>query len=126
MKKIILSPNAPKPIGPYSQAVKTNNMLFISGQVPINPATGEVVKGSIKEQTQQVMKNTIAILKEAGLSINDVVKTTIFTTDISKFSEINDVYTSYFTSHFPARETVEVSKLPLLVDVEISMIAIGN
>lgn len=123
MKKIIYSENAPKPIGPYSQAVQFNNMLFISGQIPINPATGKVDSTDIAEQTKQVMENCKAVLAAAGMDFNNVIKTSIFIMDMNNFATINQVYGSYFTKDFPARETVQVAKLPLGVDVEISMIA---
>lgn len=122
-KKIIETKQAPDPIGPYSQAVSTGNLLFISGQVAINPATGNVEATNIKEETKQVMENLAAILKESGIDFNNVVKTTIFLTDMSLFSSVNEVYGQYFTGNFPARETVAVKGLPKNVNVEISMIA---
>lgn len=124
MKKIIYTNNAPQPIGPYSQAVLADDFLYISGQVPIDPTTGKLVEGGIKEQAEQVMKNLNVILLEAEMNMSHVVKTSIFTTDISKFSDINDVYARYFNDNFPARETIEVSKLPVGAAVEISMIAV--
>lgn len=123
MKKVIYSENAPKPIGPYSQAVQFNNMLFISGQIPINPATGKVDDTEISAQTKQVMENCKAVLTAAGMDFSNVIKTSIFIMDMNNFAAINQVYGSFFTSDFPARETVQVAKLPLGVDVEISMIA---
>jgi 2-iminobutanoate/2-iminopropanoate deaminase len=123
-KKIVNTTNAPAPIGPYNQAVLVNNILFISGQVCIDPATGDLIKGDIKEETHQVMKNLQSILTEAGLGFNNVVKTTIFITDMNQFSLINEAYGSYFENDFPARETVQVSALPKFVNVEISMIAV--
>lgn len=123
MKKIIYSENAPKPIGPYSQAVQFNNMLFVSGQIPINPATGKVDNTDIAAQTKQVMENCKAVLAAAGMDFTNVIKTSIFIMDMNNFATINQVYGSFFTSDFPARETVQVAKLPLGVDVEISMIA---
>ncbi len=123
-KKIIQSADAPAPIGPYSQAVQAGNMLFVSGQVPIDPSTGEVVQTNITEETQQVMKNLGAILQAAGSSFDQVVKCTIFIRDMGQFSAINDAYGQYFTEDPPARETVEVSRLPKDVNVEISCIAI--
>ncbi len=123
MKKIINTPNAPKPIGPYSQAVMYGNTLYVSGQIPVNPATGKF-EPEIKAQTIQVMENLKAILTEAGLDFTNVVKASIFISDMNNFAQINEVYGSYFTSDFPARETVQVAKLPLAVDVEISVIAI--
>ena len=124
MKTIINSQNAPKPIGPYNQAVLTGNMLFVSGQIPINPANGELVSGDLKAEAKQVMENLKAILKEAGLDFSNVCKSTIFLKNMNDFALINEVYGSYFTSDFPARETVQVAKLPLDVNVEISVIAV--
>jgi 2-iminobutanoate/2-iminopropanoate deaminase len=123
MKKIITSSNAPAPIGPYSHAVQHGNMLFISGQVGKHPVSGEIPAG-VDQQAEQVMNNLDAILKEAGMNFSNVVKTTIFLKDLNDFTVVNGVYGSRFTSDFPARETVEVSRLPLDVKVEISMIAI--
>lgn len=122
-KEIINSKNAPAPIGPYSQAVKTGNLLFLSGQIPIDPATGNLRMGNIEEETLQVMKNLKVVLKEAGAGFENVVKTTIFLSDMSLFSQVNEVYGKFFTSNFPARETVAVKSLPKNVNVEISMIA---
>lgn len=122
MKKIITSQNAPAPIGPYSHAVLVNGFLFVSGQVGKKPA-GELVLSDIKSETKQVMENIGSILKDAGLDFSHVVKTTIFLTDMDNFSMVNEVYGSYFSGAFPARETVQVSKLPLNVNVEISVTA---
>jgi 2-iminobutanoate/2-iminopropanoate deaminase len=122
-KKIIQTKNAPDPIGPYSQAVIAGNMLFISGQVAINPANGNIEAKDVKAETEQVMKNLEAILKEAGTGFAAVVKTTIFLSDMSLFAEVNEVYGKFFMSDFPARETVAVKGLPKNVNVEISMIA---
>jgi 2-iminobutanoate/2-iminopropanoate deaminase len=124
MKKIIFTEKAPKPIGPYNQAVMTDNTLFVSGQIPLNPATGQLVKGDIKEQTQQVMENLKAILHEAGLGFSHVVKCSIFISDMKDFPLINEVYGKYFDENAPARETVQVAGLPMGVDVEISCIAV--
>lgn len=125
MSKIIINTsNAPEPIGPYNQAVQAGNMLFISGQVCIDPATGNLKNKDLQEETRQVMNNLKAILQKAGMDFDDVVKTTIFLTDMHRFAEMNEVYGQYFTSHFPARETVQVSALPKFVNVEISMIAV--
>jgi 2-iminobutanoate/2-iminopropanoate deaminase len=123
MKKIINTPNAPAPIGPYSQAVMTGDMLFISGQVALIPGTGDLANADLTEETHQVMKNLKAILTEAGMDFNHVVKTTIFLSDMSLFAAVNEIYGSYFTSDYPARETVAVKGLPKNVNVEISMIA---
>ena len=124
MKTIIETPNAPEPIGPYSQAVLSGNTLYTSGQIAINPNNGELVIGSIEAETHQVMKNMKAVLAEAGMSFDYVIKTSIFISNMDNFSEINSVYAQYFTSDFPARETVEVARLPKDVNVEISMIAV--
>ncbi len=125
MKKIINTTNAPAPIGPYNQAVLSGNTLYISGQIPIDPATGVLVEGDIKKETKQSMENLSAVLMEAGMTFENVVKSTIFIADMNQFSEINEVYGSYFEADTaPARETVEVANLPKFVNVEISMIAI--
>ena len=123
MKKIITTSQAPSPIGPYSQAVEAGNMIFISGQVGKNPLTGDVITTDIKSETKQVMENLKAILTTAGSNFSHVVKTTIFLSDMKLFSAMNEIYGSYFTGDFPARETVSVLGLPLNVNVEISMIA---
>jgi 2-iminobutanoate/2-iminopropanoate deaminase len=122
-KKIIRTENAPAPIGPYSQAVQFGNLLFISGQIALDPKTGNLVQGDIKTETEQVMKNLQAILAEAGKDFSDVIKTTIFLMDMGQFASVNEVYGHYFTDAAPARETVQVSGLPKGVNVEISMIA---
>jgi 2-iminobutanoate/2-iminopropanoate deaminase len=123
-KVIINAKNAPAPIGPYNQAVQVGNTLFISGQVCIDPATGELKNKDLQEETHQVMHNLKAILQHAGMDFGNVVKTTIFITDMNRFSDMNGVYAKYFDSNFPARETVQVSALPKFVNVEISMIAV--
>jgi 2-iminobutanoate/2-iminopropanoate deaminase len=123
MKKIINTDQAPAPIGPYSQAVGVNGFLFLSGQIPINPTTGELEQSSIKEETRQVMRNINAVLLEAGYDFSHIVKVTIFLTDMSLFNEVNEVYGSFFKSNFPARETVAVKGLPKGVNVEISATA---
>lgn len=124
MKSIIQSDNAPAPIGPYSQAVKVGNMLFTSGQIAIDPATGELKTGNLEEETHLVMNNMKAVLAAADMDFSHVVKTSIFLQDMGSFAEVNAIYGSYFTSDFPARETVEVAGLPKGVNVEISMIAV--
>lgn len=125
MKKIINTKNAPAPIGPYNQAVLSGNTLYTSGQIAINPASGELVTDSIEKETKQVMENMKAVLKEAGMTFEDVIKSSIFIADMHSFSKINEVYGSYFNAETaPARETVEVANLPKFVNVEISMIAI--
>lgn len=121
---IINTTAAPAPIGPYNQAILTGNTLFISGQICIHPATGSLKNKDLQEETHQVMHNLKTILAEAGMDFSNVVKTTIFLTDMNRFSEINEVYGKYFDGHFPARETVQVSALPKFVNVEISMIAV--
>lgn len=124
MKKAILTSQAPKPIGPYNQAIQYDNILFVSGQIPLDPATGELIKTGVREETIQVMNNLKAILSKAGMDFNDIVKTTIFLKNMDDFSIVNTEYGNFFrNSTPPARETVEVSKLPLNVNVEISCIA---
>ena len=125
MKKIIKTNKAPKPIGPYNQAVLAGNYLFISGQIALDSNTGDLITNNIVDETKQVMENLKAILNEASLSFENVVKTTIFLSSMNDFKSVNDVYGSYLSDDIaPARETVEVSKLPVGVNVEISMIAI--
>ena len=124
MKKTITSKNAPAPIGPYSHGALAGNTLYISGQVGKNAQTGELILSDIKTETKQVMQNLQAILAEAGMDFVHVVKTTIFLKSMNDFASVNEVYGSFFKSDFPARETVQVSKLPLDVNVEISMIAV--
>lgn len=123
-KKIITSKNAPAPIGPYSHGVLSGNTLYVSGQVGKHPQTGELVLGDIKSETKQVMENIKGILNEAGMDFSHIVKTTIFLTNLDNFASVNEVYGSYFTGDYPARETVQVSRLPLNVNVEISVIAV--
>ncbi len=125
MKKIIHTNNAPTPIGPYNQAVLSGNTLYASGQIAINPKTGELVLKDIKTETKQVMENIKAILTTAEMTFENIVKSTIFISNMNNFSAINDVYASYFEeSTAPARETVEVANLPKFVNVEISVIAV--
>jgi len=123
-KRIINTPKAPAPIGPYNQAIISNNMLFISGQIPLNPGTNELIAGDISAETHQVMRNLHEILEEAGINFNHVVKSTIFLSDMNLFTAVNEVYGSYFSADYPARETVAVKGLPKNVNVEISMIAV--
>jgi 2-iminobutanoate/2-iminopropanoate deaminase len=123
MKKVINTIQAPTPIGPYNQAIEINGVLYASGQIAINPETNDLVLGSIEDETHQVMKNLSAVLSEAGYTFNNVVKTTIFLSNMSLFPKVNEVYGSYFTRDFPARETVAVAGLPKGVNVEISVIA---
>ena len=122
-KQIILTTNAPAPIGPYSQAVKVGDTLYVSGQIAINPATGEMNMADIPTETQQVMENLKAVLTAADASFDDIVLTTIFLSDMGHFGQVNQVYGSYFTGDFPARATVAVKTLPRNVNVEISVIA---
>ncbi len=124
MKKIISTKNAPGAIGPYSQAVLSGNTLYISGQIPINPETGKIVAGGITEQTEQVMKNIGAILKEAGFSYADVVKSTCLLSDMSNFSAMNEVYGKYYHQNPPARAAFAVKELPMSVLIEIETIAV--
>lgn len=123
MKKIIKTNNAPAPIGPYNQAVMSGNMLYISGQIAINPENDHLLLGDIEVETHQVMKNLKAILKEAEMDFSNVVKTSIFLSDMSHFAQVNEIYHTYFNGEYPARETVAVLGLPKSVNVEISMIA---
>lgn len=126
MKKVIINtPDAPAPIGPYSQAVLVNNTLYASGQIAINPATGELVMETIEAETHQVMANIKAVLKAADMTLDNVVKTSIFLSDMNSFGKVNAVYATYFNeAEAPARETVEVANLPKFVNVEISIVAI--
>ena len=123
MKKIVNTPKAPAPIGPYNQAVLSGNMLFISGQIALIPGTSDLVNADIKTETNQVMENLKAILAEAGMDFGHVVKTSIFLSDMSLFADVNEIYGSFFASDYPARETLAVKGLPKNVNVEISMIA---
>lgn len=124
MKKIIETSQAPKAIGPYSQAIEINGMVFTSGQIPVNPSTGEVVQGNIAEQARQVFKNLEAVLAAAGCNLANVVKTTCFLKSMNDFAAMNEVYSGFFTSDYPARSTVEVARLPKDVLIEIEAIAI--
>ncbi|MCC8408384.1 RidA family protein [Mucilaginibacter sp. UR6-1] len=124
MKTIINTTNAPAPIGPYSQAVKANGFLFVSGQIALSPATGDLVLDDVKTEATQVMENLKAILTEAGADFSSVIKTGIFLKDMNDFAAVNEVYGSYFTDNFPARETVQVAALPKNVNVEISVVAL--
>lgn len=124
MKTIINTPNAPAPIGPYNQAVLSGNTLYVSGAIAIDPKNGNMIQTDIEAETHQVMKNLGEILKAANMDYTNIVKTTIFVTDLGNFAKINGVYGSYFKSDFPARETVQVSALPKGANVEISVIAV--
>jgi 2-iminobutanoate/2-iminopropanoate deaminase len=123
VKEIISTENAPGAIGPYSQAVKTNGMVFCSGQIPIDVATGEFVSADVAEQTEQVLKNLSAVLEAAGTSLNEVVKTTVFLADMNDFAAMNEVYAKYFSENKPARATVQAAGLPRGARVEIECIA---
>ena len=122
-KKIINTTNAPAPIGPYNQAVQFGNMLFISGQIALDPSTGELVQGDVQAEARQVMKNLAAILSAAGMDFSNVLKSSIFLMDMGQFAQVNEVYGSYFGDDAPARETIQVAGLPKGVKVEISMVA---
>ena len=122
-KKIVNTTDAPPPIGPYNQGIQVGNLLFISGQVCIDPVSGSVKNKDLQEETHQVMHNLKAILQAANMGFGNVVKTTIFLTDMNRFSEVNEIYAKYFDGDFPTRETVQVAALPKFVNVEISMIA---
>lgn len=124
-KQIISTQNAPEPIGPYNQAIKTGNLLFVSGQVALKPGTNELANADIIEETHQVLQNIKCILQEAGMDFSNIVKTTIFLSDMELFSQVNGIYAKYFDGDFPARETVAVKGLPKNANVEISVIAAG-
>lgn len=123
-KKVIQTEGAPKAIGPYSQAIQAGNFLFLSGQIPLDPKTGELVKGDIRKQTQQVLENIKGLLESQGLGMENVVKATLFLKDIGNFNQVNEVYATYFPSSPPARSTVGVAKLPRDADIEIEAIAL--
>ncbi len=123
MKKVISTPKAPAAIGPYSQAIQVGNLIYTSGQIPIDPATGQLVEGGIKEQTCQSLNNIQAILQEAGLTMASVVKTTVFMADMADFADMNSVYAEFFTEPYPARSAVAVKTLPKNALVEIEMVA---
>lgn len=123
MKKIISTPKAPAAIGPYSQAIEVNGLVFTSGVIPIDPATGELVSGSIEVQAEQAIKNLSILLEEAGTSTDKTIKTTVFIKDMNDFAKVNEIYAKYFTTNFPARSCVEVARLPKDVLIEIEAIA---
>jgi 2-iminobutanoate/2-iminopropanoate deaminase len=123
-KRVIQTEKAPKAMGPYSQAIQAGNLIFISGQIPLDPATGELVKGDIRQQTQQVLENIKGILESQEIKMEDVVKATIFLKDMGNFNQVNEVYATYFSSFPPARSTVEVTRLPRDVEIEIETIAV--
>ncbi len=122
-KEVVATKNAPGAVGPYSQAVRTGNMVYTAGQIALDPQTGQMVDGGIKEQTHQVFANLKAVLEAAGTGLENVVKTTVFIVDMNKFSQVNQVYASYFTGDFPARSCVEVARLPKDAEVEIEVVA---
>ncbi|MGA2468294.1 MAG: RidA family protein [Thermodesulfobacteriota bacterium] len=126
MKKVIQTDKAPKAIGPYSQAIQAGNMIFLSGQIPIDPKTGELTGGDIRQQTQQVLENIKGLLESQRLGMEDVIKVTIFLKDMGNFNQVNEVYAAYFSSSPPARSTVEVAKLPRNVEIEIEAIALTH
>jgi 2-iminobutanoate/2-iminopropanoate deaminase len=123
MKEAVSSPDAPRAIGPYSQAVRAGQLLFLSGQVPLDPATGQIVDGDIEAQTRRVFDNLAAVLKAGGRSFADVVRTTVFLADMNDFTKVNDVYGTYFSAPYPARATVQVARLPKDARIEIDLIA---
>ena len=124
MKTLVTADGAAKAIGPYSPAVKVGNMLFLSGSIPLDPVSGQLVEGGIKEQTTRVMENIKALLEAAGASFNNIARTTVFMVDLGEFAAMNEIYSSYFTAPYPARSTVQVVKLPRDVRVEIDVIAV--
>lgn len=124
MKKSISTTNAPAAIGPYSQAVEINGMVFVSGQLPIDPSTGLIISGNIKEQTAQVFRNIRNILSEAGLGMENIVKTTVFLTDMADFADVNEIYAEQFSGIFPARSAFAVKSLPKEAPIEIEVIAV--
>jgi 2-iminobutanoate/2-iminopropanoate deaminase len=124
-KKVIQTEHAPKAIGPYSQAIRAGNFLFLSGQIPLDPRTGELVKGNIGQQTKQVLENLKGILESQKLGMEDVVKVTIFLKNIANFNQVNEIYSTYFPTSPPARSTVEVARLPRDVEIEIEAIALA-
>ena len=125
-KKVIQTDKAPKAIGPYSQAIQAGNLLFLSGQIPLDPKTGELTKGDVCQQTKQVLENIKGLLESQGLGMEDVIKVTIFLKDMGNFNQVNEVYATYFSSSPPARSTVEVAKLPRNAEIEIEAIALTH
>ncbi|MCR4290588.1 MAG: RidA family protein [Candidatus Scalindua sp.] len=125
-KNIISTDKAPQAIGPYSQAVQFDNLLFISGQIPLEPKSGEIVKGNIKEQTKQILENLNGILIAGGSSLDNVLRTTIFLTNLEDYADVNEMYANFFEKSMPARSTVQVSRLPMDVQIEIDAIACVN
>ncbi len=125
-KAAVKSQKAPQAVGPYSQAITAGGFIFLSGQIPIDPSTGALIQGGVAAETRQVLRNLEAVLKDAGASLNDVVKTTVYLKDISKFSEMNNVYAEFFREPYPARATVEVRDLPKGAQVEIDAVAVAE
>ena len=123
-KRVIQTDKAPKAIGPYSQAIQAGNLLFLSGQIPIDPKTGELIKGDIRQQTQRALENIKGLLESQGLGMEDVIKVTIFLKDMGNFNQVNEVYATYFSSSPPARSTVEIAKLPRNAEIELEAIAL--
>lgn len=124
MKELVTAPGAAKAIGPYSPALKVGNLLFLSGSIPLDPVSGQLVEGGIVEQTRRVMENIKALLAAAGADFSNIARTTVFMVDLGEFAQMNEVYASYFTAPYPARSTVQVAKLPRDVRVEIDVIAV--
>jgi 2-iminobutanoate/2-iminopropanoate deaminase len=122
-KEVISTPNAPAAIGPYSQAVRTGNLIFVSGQIPLDPATGQLVRGDIGTQTQQVLENLAAVLEAAGSSLAKVVKTTVYLRDLGEFGRMNEIYAKFFAANPPARATVQVARMPRDAAIEIDVVA---
>ena len=126
MREVIATPNAPQAIGPYSQAIRANGLVFVSGQIPLDPTTGQIVAGDVAEQTQRVLANLEAILKASGSALDQVVRTTVYLKDMGEFAAMNEVYARFFAQEAPARATVEVARLPRDVRVEIDAIALAG
>jgi 2-iminobutanoate/2-iminopropanoate deaminase len=126
MKKVIQTDKAPKAIGPYSQGIQAGNLVFLSGQIALDPKTGEMLAGDVRQQTQQVLENIKGLLESQGLEMRDVIKTTIFLKEMGNFNQVNDVYAAYFSSSPPARSTVEVARLPRNAEIEIEAIALAH
>lgn len=126
MRQVISTVNAPKAVGPYSQAVAVGDVLYCSGQIPLDPVTGEMVVGGVREQTERVLANLRAVLEASSMRVSDVVKVTVFMTDLGRFSEMNEVYSAFFSEPFPARSTVQVAALPRGAQVEIEIVAVRD
>jgi 2-iminobutanoate/2-iminopropanoate deaminase len=126
MREVIATPNAPQAIGPYSQAIRANGFVFVSGQIPLNPATGQIIEGGVAEQTERALANLEAVLKAAGSALDQVVRTTVYLKDMGEFAAMNEVYARFFPREAPARATVEVARLPKDVRVEIDAIALAE